>query len=147
MNRRNFIHTTGFACLGAGTLPLWLSGCSNVRYVTGVMSGMKLVVKKADFVITKNDKPVSQSFVLIKNEQLPFPICIYTFDNDQYCALYMECTHQGCEVNAYTTQLVCPCHGSEFSNTGKVIQGPAEKDLHEFPVTVDSENIFIQLSL
>lgn len=145
MNRRNFLHTTGFACLGATALPLVLQSCSNVRYVTAVVSDKQLVVKKADFLITKKDKAVRQNFMLVKATQLEFPISIYEFEDNQYRALYMQCTHQGCEVNAYATQLVCPCHGSEFTNTGKVLQGPAEKDLHEFAVTTDNENIYIQM--
>lgn len=145
MNRRKFLHTTGFACVGASALPMMLQGCSNVRYVTGVMENKKLVVKKADFVSSKNEKVRHNNFVIAKHDQLEFPICIYEAGVNQYQALYMKCTHQGCELNAYSTQLVCPCHGSEFSNTGKVLQGPAEKDLLVFEVSDDSENIYIQL--
>lgn len=127
-------------------LPLLSQSCSNVRYVTGVLSGNKLVIGKADFVTTQKNKIVRKDFVLVKHSQLDFPISIYEVGTDQYHALYMQCSHQGCEVNAYTTQLVCPCHGSEFDTTGKVLQGPAEKDLHQFAVTTDSTNIFIQIA-
>lgn len=145
MNRRKFIQTTGFACVGASTLPIILQGCSNVRYVTGVIDNKKLVVQKIEFTSSKGEKSIRRNFIIAKNEKLEFPICIYETENNQYRALYMKCTHQGCELNAYATQLVCPCHGSEFTNTGKVLQGPAEKDLLVFEVSDDSENIYIQL--
>ncbi|MEM1368900.1 MAG: cytochrome b6-f complex iron-sulfur subunit [Cyanobacteria bacterium P01_H01_bin.15] len=41
------------------------------------------------------------------------------------------CTHLGCVVpwNASANKYMCPCHGSQYDNTGKVVRGPAPLSL------------------
>merc|ERR1711977_56585 len=41
------------------------------------------------------------------------------------------CTHLGCVVpyNAVEKQFQCPCHGSRYDSTGKVVRGPAPLSL------------------
>jgi Rieske Fe-S protein len=53
-------------------------------------------------------------------------------------ALSSSCTHRHCELRAEPNQsFYCKCHGSEFSPTGKVIEGPATIDLPRLPTNVD----------
>jgi len=53
---------------------------------------------------------------------------------DAFTALTATCTHEGCTVSGFANQVyVCPCHGSQFSTSGSVVQGPASSPLRQFP--------------
>jgi Rieske Fe-S protein len=49
-----------------------------------------------------------------------------------------KCTHLGCRINKLENgMLVCPCHGSAFAEDGKVVKGPAVKELQELIYKID----------
>ncbi|MBF2064030.1 MAG: FAD-dependent oxidoreductase [Calothrix sp. C42_A2020_038] len=50
-------------------------------------------------------------------------------------AISLTCTHQGCIVKmAEDGKFHCPCHGAVFAADGKVLKGPAERDLAKFEI-------------
>lgn len=147
MERRDFIRTSCLACLGGSTILTTLTGCSSAYYAKQVdFKQNNLVIKKSEFVEIKKDKKTNRNVIVAKYERLGFPIALFRLGEDQYSAVYLECTHQGNEVQPHGDYLVCEGHGSEFDNKGKVTQGPAEKPLRTFMVKTDQENIYIDLS-
>lgn len=53
-----------------------------------------------------------------------------------FTALTAVCTHEGCTVSGFNgTQFVCPCHGSRYTLTGAVANGPAPRALQQFPTS------------
>ncbi|HJS55014.1 MAG TPA: FAD-dependent oxidoreductase [Chitinophagaceae bacterium] len=70
-------------------------------------------------------------------------IAIYKDDSGVIHALHSVCTHAGCEVKWNNTELSwdCPCHGTRYSYDGKVMTGPATKNLTKVNVRelVDKE--------
>ena len=44
-------------------------------------------------------------------------------------AMSMICTHLGCVVDVSPDGFACPCHGSKFDATGRVVGGPAPRGL------------------
>lgn len=55
------------------------------------------------------------------------------------------CTHLGCVVpwNAAENKFKCPCHGSQYDSTGKVVRGPAPKSLALSHANVQDDSIVI----
>lgn len=56
------------------------------------------------------------------------------------------CTHLGCVVpwNANEGKFMCPCHGSQYDATGKVVRGPAPLSLALAHADVDEdENVVL----
>jgi Rieske Fe-S protein len=144
MKRREFISDSCLACLSIGVAAL-LPACSSTRYVSGKLNRDGLLVDQEDFKIKANGKTSYHPYIIIRNDELKFPICVYRFREDDYSALWMQCAHQGAEVQVAGTHLQCPAHGSEYDNRGRVTNGPAETGLRTFPVTVVNNQLFIDL--
>jgi len=58
-------------------------------------------------------------------------------------ALSMLCTHVCCQCEYASGEIYCPCHGSLFDLSGKVLRGPAPVALPSVELSIDSKgNIF-----
>lgn len=145
MKRQEFMKVCSVACLGGMGLSSLLQSCATPNYFAiHTIERNRIRINASEFETVVKDQTVKRPYVLVKNNQLEFPICVYRFSDNDFSALYLKCTHQGCEVQPQGEFLVCPCHGSEYSNQGKVINPPAEKDLGKFPVGVEATSIIIQ---
>uniref|UniRef100_UPI004055AAED Rieske 2Fe-2S domain-containing protein n=1 Tax=Candidatus Electrothrix sp. TaxID=2170559 RepID=UPI004055AAED len=60
---------------------------------------------------------------------------------EQAWAVSRTCTHLGCRVNFLEDQqlIECPCHQSRFTEQGKRLRGPAERDLPMYEVAVQRD--------
>ncbi|MBS1666494.1 ubiquinol-cytochrome c reductase iron-sulfur subunit [Chitinophaga defluvii] len=144
MQRREFIKSSCNACL-AGAFASLLPSCGAIHYISGNLNRDGILVDIDDFKERKRGKSSWRSYIIIRNEELKFPICIYRFSENDYSALWMQCAHQGAEVQVAGSYLQCPAHGSEYNNRGQVTNGPATTNLRSFPVSVINNQIFIDL--
>ena len=55
------------------------------------------------------------------------------------------CTHEGCPLGWNSTQRLirCPCHGSAFDTSGRVVEGPAREPLTELETVVEKGGVWI----
>src|SRR6478736_6365877 len=146
MNRNEFIKKCGLTCASGAAMITFLESCHPAYYAVNSLEDNKLKVARSEFTyVNKKEQTIERKFILVEHEKLKFPICLYLISASEIVALYMECTHQGCELHAHELSLTCPCHGSEFNTRGNVINPPAEDPLQQFAVTLDQENIYINL--
>jgi Rieske Fe-S protein len=59
----------------------------------------------------------------------------------------MKCTHLGCTVEKPGDSFECPCHGSRFDENGKLMRGPATRDLPALQVDENEDgNLIVHAS-
>lgn len=133
-------------CFGAVGLAALLQSCTSSNYFAKTqIDAKRITIKKSEFTFVDGEKNKERKYVLLRTDISEFPVCLYKHNENEYSALLMYCTHKGCELLPQGEYLVCPCHGSEFNNRGKVLNPPADQDLKQFTTTTDNENIYIQL--
>ncbi len=66
---------------------------------------------------------------------------MFAIPDDGNVAISLTCTHQGCTVQlADDGKFHCPCHGAAFDRDGKVVKGPATRNLPRFQVVQRQED-------
>lgn len=109
--------------------------------IVGIVSFFVFVWDKLtlNYIETNNRKQVS--FPVPQNKPVSFyNNYIVIRQNDKIRVLSSHCTHLGCKINRTENGLlICPCHGSEYDLSGKVVKGPAYKNLEEVPFKISSD--------
>ncbi|MBL4754537.1 MAG: Rieske 2Fe-2S domain-containing protein [Flavobacteriales bacterium] len=139
-SRRNFIKdfTGGTAAVCCIPAALLMDACTPVNRIRATVVNGKIEVDKTMFVESK--------YVVINTDRLKRPVYLNQVNSNSYRAFLMDCTHKKCELRPTGTFMTCPCHGSEFSNSGQVLNGPATDPLYEFSVQVKDIKIEIDLT-
>lgn len=93
--------------------------------------------KKALLTIPAGEVPHEGALVYRESR-----VAVIRQGSDLY-ALSLVCTHLGCTVNVTPAELVCPCHGSVYDRTGRVLKGPATRPLPRYRVEREGENLVV----
>jgi len=146
MKRDEFIIMSSQAGLALCLAALLGESCGiPVYFAQATATADRVSVPKSEFQYLKKEELHERNFVFVKPPGAEFPVCLYK-SGDTYTACLMRCTHQGCEVEVQGSRYVCPCHGSEFSIGGAVLDGPADRPLKTFKTTQDETFIHIWLA-
>ena len=146
MERNEFIKQCGFVCLGAMGISTITQSCSAVRQLNASIVADKLVVPLSAFSLKiKSESQSYRRYIIVRNEQLNYPMVVYRENENDFTVLLLRCSHQYNELNVNGELLTCPAHGSEFDTKGNVVNGPANEKLRSFTATKDDKNLYIQL--
>jgi len=146
MERRNFIKSCCYSAISLPVMASVLQSCGAIYYAKVVHEAKRLVIPKSEFWTIRKEKRTKRSFVLVTQKESGIPICLYNIKDEEYKAALLECTHKGCELNVGGGIYSCPCHGSEFTTSGEVLEGPADRNLKTFITETDDDNIYINIS-
>lgn len=66
-------------------------------------------------------------------------------DQNKVVAFNPSCTHLGCAYHWENSakQFICPCHGSAFTVDGKVVKGPAPRNLDRYVCRIESNKVLV----
>lgn len=137
MDRRRFVERAAVA-LAAAALP----GCASVAVTRVAPSGGAVRLPVRNFPQLTHPG----GYLKIQTDDTGIPLYILALEEQQFVAVSPICTHLGCTVNIEGARLVCPCHGSTYDRTGRVLRGPAERPLRRFPTSLTREGeLIVQL--
>ena len=116
--------------------------------IGGIITSFALVWNKLtlDHMALNEYKTVKVPYP--KNESVSFLNEYIVINKDNKLRiLTAHCTHLGCKINKTENgRLVCPCHGSEYDHSGKVLKGPAYKNLDEVPFNITSDGTQLEIN-
>ena len=113
----------------------------------GLISFFAFIWNKLTLNHLESVKQKSKTLPFNRNKEITFSGDYIIVTKDNSTTVYSaHCTHLGCKIDKLEgDRFVCPCHGSQYDLNGKVVKGPAYKNLKEMPSSVseDGNNITI----
>jgi cytochrome b6-f complex iron-sulfur subunit len=143
MDRRDFIKkgacgvcvalTSGFIASAV------LSSCkTSLGVIKTSSTDNKVVIALTEFA--------QSNYKLIRVSNYNYDLAIQKLSDGTFETLVLECTHAGQPLTKTGNTYYCTLHGSQYSHEGKVMKGPAERDMKKLKTHVEDNNIIIILS-
>lgn len=129
LSRRDFLKT---AWAGLAGLALFEAGAVAIAYMQPITAtgefGSEIIAGKVEDFPLKSVTPVPNGRFYLSR-----------LEDGGFLAIYQRCTHLGCTVpwNITQAQFACPCHNSQFSRTGDLLNPPAPRALDLFPIRIE----------
>jgi Rieske Fe-S protein len=145
MEREEFLKKLGVgtlaACMGCN-----LVSCSKKADTTPTTNGQNAPAPGSGMVLSTD---LNSTLINVGDSKTSNGIIIVRIATgnvvSSFIAVQVACTHEGAAINYNQSQglFICPLHGSEFSKTGAVIQGPALKALQNYTVTINGTTLTV----
>lgn len=142
MERRAFLKNTCKLCaLGAVgiALPQAFLSCGNLHSLSVTLP---IENGKISIPISLFEK---ESLQVIRPKGWMYNIAVLKTEKG-FDAILMKCTHMDNQLHPSSEGFHCNMHGSEFSKTGVVKKGPAERNLQHFSVVLSEAFVEIIVS-
>lgn len=157
MKRREFVNFVGLGFM-ATSLPIAIAACGPSETADTAEDTTEPVadapaVEEVDSSVREDgfaalgtvDELDEAGFLASKSFVAGQVIAIRDPENaDGVIALDSLCTHQGCTVAWENSELACPCHGSKFSASGEVTEGPADAPLGTYEAKIEDGLVLIK---
>lgn len=132
INRRNFLKKSA----RAAAVTVFLGSSVKLEdLIAGVKSAE--AANKVTKTINISDYPALSKvggYAMISSN-----VIVIRSSKNSFTALNTICTHKKCDVEFNGNKFECPCHGSEFTKTGKVLNGPAKKNLKKYSTSFNAD--------
>jgi cytochrome b6-f complex iron-sulfur subunit len=140
----------GAAIAASSAITSFLASCSiptgpqgtSLPTISGTLNGNKVTVD-----ISSGSALIQNGFAFVQYSS--GSLLAARTNAGVYYAMTAICTHQGCNINQYDSgnkEFVCQCHGSTFSVTGAVTNGPASSALRQYPTLVNGNQLIITIA-
>lgn len=138
MNRRKFLYSSCAVIFLAGTSGL--TSCSEDdpgNNNGGGGTGSKLTADLSTELTSVGNAKSGNNVIVVRTAAGNVP--------ESFVALTTVCTHQACtvEYKSGSNRFECPCHGSIYSISGSVLQGPAPLPLTRYAVSIDGNKLTV----
>lgn len=138
MKRRDFVRRLPVVSAGmAAVTTTTLAGCGGAVWLAPTPAPGGFRIASVDLGPTDS--------VMVQSPEMERPVHLRRDDAGEPVALLASCTHRGCQPEPLGDRLACPCHGSEFTFTGEVITGPADRPLVRYETDERDGTILVRI--
>lgn len=121
-----------------GIVSTTLTSCSSLPVIQASIDNGRIPFDPASFT-------PEVTAILLRSQKLDYDILVRKNGDDDYRAIYMECTHNKFRLSSNKSQIFCTSHGAEFDFEGNVTKGPAVQKLRTFSVVSQDGKLFVRL--
>jgi Rieske Fe-S protein len=142
MDRKEFIKGSCGICLALSSgflMSALMSSCKTALGVIKTSSSNNLVNIPLTEFATAN-------FKMVRVSNYDYDLAVQKLEDGNFRVLVMECTHAGQPLTKTGNTYYCTMHGTQYANDGKVIKGPAERDMKRLHATTDNNSLIIHLT-